>query len=146
MAEYVPLDRLVLNLLALAEAAPHLSPGVRERLARLADEVEPSVDVLARVGLRIQTELLGQPAFDAAKAAWDALRPERYGLDLGVVKEDLINNPELQQASGIQELDDPLETLAEIVQQAVRDSQGFAQRTGLLQRLAGWVGLHWPRE
>lgn len=147
MNEYVPLDHLVLNLLALAEAAPELPPEARERLARLAEEVEPTVDALARIGLRIRTELLGYPAFDQARAAWEALRPERYGLDLGAINEDL-TNPERRRPDGPQPPEwefDPWEVLAQTVRQAVQDPQGFARQTALLQRLAGWLRLPWPR-
>ena len=148
MTEYIPLDHLILNLLALAEAAEELPPEARAQLARLAEEVEPDVDALARVSVRLHTALLDQPAFTAARAAWDNLRPERYGLNVETIKEDL-TNPEIRRSQEVQELGlEPglLEGLAIITRDALQDSQRFRNRQGLLRMLAGWVGLRWPRE
>jgi hypothetical protein len=143
MSEYVPLDRLVLNLLALAEAAPHLPSEALESLANLAEGLEPTVDGLAAVGLGIQTELLGYPAFDQAKAAWNTLQPERYGLELDVINEDLAN-PDVQLTTGRQPLD-PLVGLETITREALQDPKKFSEQTSLLERLARWLGLRWPR-
>ncbi len=146
MSEQVPLDHLILNLLALAEAAPHLSPEVRVRLAGLADGLKPTQEGLSRIGLDIQIELMGEPAFDAALAAWDALLPERVGLNLGAVLESLGNNPEAGPASGEEPLlEDPLVPLVTITRQALKDPRTFAGEIDLLQRLAGLVRQRWPR-
>lgn len=134
--------------LALAEAASSLPADVRERLAGLAGDVAPTVDALAVVGFRMQTELLGQPAFTEAKQAWHTLLPERYGLHLDE-KNKTVSNPEWQPSIGPEPLMPPesisLEDLALWTGQALRDPQTFAGQTGRLERLARLVRQHWPR-
>ena len=72
MTDHVPLDHLVLNLLALVEAAPELPPETLARLADLATTVEPTVESLAAISLRINLELMHQPALlpDAPGTCW----------------------------------------------------------------------------
>jgi hypothetical protein len=149
MSEQVPLDHLILNLLALAEAAPHLSPEVRARLAGLADGLEPTVEGLSRIGLDIQTELMGVPAFDEALAAWEALVPERYGLSVDE-KNRLGGNPEPLPPSGIPPMASkpepiPLDELERWIGEALQDPETLSRQPSRLQRLAGLVGQFSPR-
>lgn len=149
MTEQVPLDRLVLTLLALAEAAPDLPPGDLEHLSDLANDLEPTVKALSFAGLRVHTELRGQPAYEQAKAGWDALLPERYNLELDEKKKSL-SNPNPRPSSGTQETASspapvPLETLEDWARRALEDPEAFAHNTRWLERLAGLVGQQWPR-
>ncbi len=137
------LEHLVLHLLALAEAAKRLSPEVRERLVQLAAEVDANEEALALVSTRLATELYRDPAGREALAAWDALAPERYGLSLDAIRREL-NNPGAEQASGAQPLK-PLNSLAQITQEALQDPVTFSRKEGLLRSLARLVNLPWPR-
>jgi hypothetical protein len=137
--QVVPLDRLILNLLALAEAAPALPPEKLARLASLADAIQPTVESLTAVSLRIHMELKEQPAFAQAKRAWDRLLPpERMGLDLGILNQRL-GNPDEMPATAAQPLADVSGRILRAPQEAARDPS-------LLQRLAASIGLFWPRQ
>src|SRR5687768_13235307 len=103
MTAPVPLDPLVLNLLALVEAAPELPPAALERLAALATTVAPTVVSLAAVSLRLTLELEHQPAFHTARSAWAMLAPERHGLSLDEALKTL-PNPLASPASGTEAL------------------------------------------
>jgi hypothetical protein len=139
MTEHVPLDHLVLNLLALVEAAPELPPETLARLADLATTVEPTVESLAAISLRIKLELMRQPAFSTASRAWDMLAPpERYGLSLDEVGKTL-PNPEASLASGI-------EALQQTVTVILQNPQEAAHSPTRLQWLAGLVKQFWPRQ
>src|SRR5438309_1592051 len=94
MNAQVPLERLVLNLLALAEAVPDLPPDVLARLAAQTERLAPTPDVLALVSARIQLELMKQPAFQRAKEAWNSTLPERHQLDLNALKNSLPSSPD----------------------------------------------------
>ncbi len=138
----VAVEHLILNLLALAESAERLSPAARERLAALAAQVAPDEDALARVGANMLLELYEEPAFRQALAAWQDLAPERYGLSLDAIQEEL-SNPEPMQASGAERLP-PLESLAQVTREALQDPVTFAHREVVLRALASLLGLRWP--
>jgi len=138
MTEHVPLDHLVLNLLALIEAAPELPPETLAHLADLATTVEPTVESLAAISLRIKLELMPQPAFCTASRAWDMLAPpERYGLSLDEALKTL-PNPTASPASGT-------EALQQTTKVILQNPQEAAQNPTRLQWLAGLVHQSWPR-
>lgn len=137
MSQHVPLDPLVVNLLAPAEAAPTLSPEALTRLATLATTLAPTVESLASINLEITTALLDQPAFTSARAAWDMLAPpERHGLTLDEVLKTL-PNPTASPASSIEVLEAATKIILQEPQQATRN-------TTLLQRLAALLKQSWP--
>jgi hypothetical protein len=137
MNDHAPVERLIINLLALAEAAPTLPPEKLRQLALLADSVEPSLEALTAIGLRIHLTLMDQPVFVQAKQAWDQLAPERVSLSLKAIQESL-TNPTEQPASGV-------EALAAVLAPVLRDAPALLTRRELLQKLASLLGLAWPR-
>jgi hypothetical protein len=138
MTQQVPLDPLVLNLLALVEAAPELPPETLESLASLATTVAPTVESLAAVSLRITLELIHQPTFHTARSAWDMLAPpERYGLSLDEALKTL-PNPIASPASGT-------EALHLVTVQVLQAPQQATHNPTLLRRLAALVKQSWPR-
>lgn len=88
----LPLEELILTLLALAEAAPHLDAEARLALAEVAqalheereglDEGDEArlVDLLSLAQMDIVTELYDHPVFQAAKTAWGEELAVRVGL------------------------------------------------------------------
>ncbi|MGE3536889.1 MAG: hypothetical protein AB7N91_05545 [Candidatus Tectimicrobiota bacterium] len=135
MTTHAPLEHLVLHLLALASAAPALSPETLARLAALAPTVEPSVTSLLTTTVRLQTALSQEPVFQRALRALEGLRPpERHGLSLDEVCTTL-HNPEATPASGIEVL---AQTTAQILQEPGQTPQS------LLQRLAALIHASWP--
>ncbi len=141
--EEATLEHLVLHLLALAEAAGRLSPQARARLAQLAANVGADEEALALVSARLATELYRDPAGRAALTAWDVLVPERHALSLDAIQKEL-TNPEAEQAGGAQPLE-PLDHLAQITREALRDPQAFSRKENLLRSLARLLNLPWPR-
>lgn len=133
MPTHVPLDPLVLHLLALSQTAETLPPAILTRLAALASTVEPTVDSLAALTLRLQLALADHTAFQTALRALD--RPlERVGLTLDPVLETL-PNPAPTPASGLQ----PLQQTTQVI---LTDPQHVPPST--LQWLAGLLRLPWP--
>ena len=137
MTAHVPLDSLVLHLLALAKAAPQLPPETLARLAALTPTVAPTVESLLTLTVRLQIELSQQPHFQTVLRALEMqMPPERHGLSLDEVLTTL-PNPTAVPASGI-------EALAQATVQVLQEPQQPPQP--LLQRLAALVGVSWPRQ
>ena len=135
MTTHVPLDHLVLHLLALASVAPQLPPETLAHLAALAPTVEPSVASLLTITVRLQTELYQQPCFQTALQALNILLPpERHGISLDEALSTL-PNLEAAPASGI-------EALAQATEQILQEPLTPCQN--LLQRLAALVKASWP--
>jgi hypothetical protein len=133
MTTHVPLDPLVLHLLALSQAAADLPPETLARLATLAPTIAPTVESLAAVTLRLQILLSDQPTFQTALRALGT-PPERIGLNLDEVLQTL-PNPAPSPASGLQ----PLQQATE---QILQDPRQPPQT--VLQWLASLLGLAWP--
>lgn len=104
MTTHVPLDQLVVHLLALAEAAPGLPPETLARLAALAPTVQPTVTGLLTLTARLQIALSTQPQFQIALRELQLLLPpERHGLNLDQANATLPNDTAAH-ASGVEVL------------------------------------------
>jgi hypothetical protein len=156
-------ERLVLNLLALAEAVPELPDDDLHMLAQLASTVAPSTTSLSNVSLAIHRQLLNRPAFTGPKAAWDALVPDhKLGLDranqsfhptlpipafaveaLGKVNMPLTPLPTHSDPDLLAKWQ--IETLATLTRYALTATRAFARQEDLLGWLAAQIQQRWPR-
>ena len=145
-----PLEELILTLLALAEAAPHLDGEALTSLAALAEaladerqELDASdeaslVDLLSFIQIDIMTELFHNRAFQEAKRAWGQEAIVRVKLGVETLNQTLDVNPESQRSSGVV-------ALTEIVEEALHKPSELAQNQTRLQQLTALIGSVWPR-
>ena len=139
------LEELVLTLLALADAAPHLDAEARSSLAGLAGELEEGrkaldptdeagfVDLLSSTQFDIVLELSDHPVFQEARTAWGQKLSIRVKLGVQKLNQSL-TNPEEQRSSG-------LVSLTEIVEEALLKPDELPQKKSLLDKLKAWLGF-----
>lgn len=145
----LPLEELILTLLALAEAAPHLDEKARAALAEVAeglreerdglaeDDEAGLVDVLTLTQVDIVTELYGHAAFQAAKTAWGEELAMRTRLGVKKLNKTLIN-PDVPRSTGVT-------YLTETVEEALLKPDALAQNKSLLDKLTALINRTWPR-
>jgi len=123
------LQQAVVNLLALAEVAPALTPEQREALAARARELtqNPTEEWLSLVNFEVR-RLLGEvPGFLEAVRAWEEGIPLRVGLDTGELERTLPGSKGRT----------PLDLVITNTIAAFRDPQGLAQDELRRQHLEG---------
>ena len=145
----LPLEELILTLLALAEAAPHLDEGARVALAGVAETLREErkglaeddeaglVDLLALTQVDIVIELSDYAAFQAAKTAWGDELAGRVRLGVKKLNKTLIN-PDAPRSTGVT-------YLTEIVEEALLKPDESAQDEERLNKLTKLINRRWPR-
>jgi len=161
----LPLEELILTLLALAEAAPHLDRQAHLALAEVAEGLQMGregleagdeaglVDLLSLTQVDIVIELYDNRLFKEAKTAWDQQLTVRVGLDTDD-EWGQIPNPREQISPNLARdtLAKPptptlnfLQRLSNTVSEALRHPKEFAQNNQTLKNLASLVKLPYSR-